>query len=157
MNIKTISFNTPDSDIFKKIVGVAKTGFFDGRSTTTYFEECRWFVERYECIMVFTRDIGYHTSGWWKNPDYERCYHLSISFPGGRNNKKLEHILNKFFGNNKRLLWCEPPYSEEGKRLGYIIIGSFAMKIGSQYFHVVRSILHSLPKWVGNHFLNYIE
>lgn len=41
MNIKTISFNTPDSDIFKKIVGVAKTGFFDGRSTTTYFEECR--------------------------------------------------------------------------------------------------------------------
>lgn len=66
MNIKTISFNTPDSDIFKKIVGVVKTGFFDGRSTTTYFEECRWFVERYECIMVFTPDIGYHTSGWWK-------------------------------------------------------------------------------------------
>jgi len=63
-------------------------------------------------------DIGYHTSGWWKNPDYERCYHLSISFPGGRNNKKLEHILNKFFGNNKRLLWCEPPYSEEGKKAG---------------------------------------
>jgi len=61
MNIKTISFNTPDSDIFKKIVGVAKTGFFDGRSTTTYFEECRWFVERYDCIIVFTRDIGYHT------------------------------------------------------------------------------------------------
>lgn len=32
--------------------------------------------------------------------------------------KKLEHILNKFFGNNKRLLWCEPPYSEEGKKAG---------------------------------------
>lgn len=118
MSIKTISFNTPDSDIFKKIVGVAKTGFFDGRSTTTYFEDCRWFVERYECIIVFTRDIGYHTIGWWKNPDYERCYHLSISFPGGSNNRKLEHILDKFFGNNKRLLWCEPPYSKEGKEAG---------------------------------------
>ena len=69
MNIKTISFNTPDSDIFKKIVGVAKSGLFDGCSMTTYFEECRWFVERYECIIIFTRDIGYHTSGWWKNPD----------------------------------------------------------------------------------------
>ena len=34
MNIKTISFNTPDSDIFKKIVGVAKSGLFDGCSIT---------------------------------------------------------------------------------------------------------------------------
>ena len=140
MNIKTISFNTPDSDIFKKIVGFAKTGFFDGRSTTTYFEECRWFVERYDCIIVFTRDIGYHTSGWWKNPDYERCYHSINSL----------EITNGCYGVSLHI-------ARKVKRLGYIIIGSFAMKIGSQYFHVVRSILHSLPKWVGNHFLNYIE
>lgn len=116
--MKTISFNTPDSQIFPQIVNMAKTGLFDGHSMTDYFKACRWFVERYECIIVLTRDIGYHTGGWWKNPDYERCYHLSISFPGGRNPRKLEHVLDKLFGNNKRLLWCEPPYSEEGKRVG---------------------------------------
>lgn len=52
--MNTITFNTPDSGIFQKIVDVAKTGLFDGRSMTSYFEECRWFVERYDCILVFT-------------------------------------------------------------------------------------------------------
>jgi hypothetical protein len=31
-------------------------------------------------ILILTRESGYHTSGWWKNPDYERCLHLSLSF-----------------------------------------------------------------------------
>jgi hypothetical protein len=31
-------------------------------------------------VLLFTRDVGHHTSGWFKNPDYERCYHLSLSF-----------------------------------------------------------------------------
>lgn len=30
--------------------------------------------------LVYSRDTGHHSSGWLKNPDYERCYHLSISF-----------------------------------------------------------------------------
>lgn len=51
-------------------------------------EERRWFVERIDAIVIMTRDIGYHTSGWWKNPDYERCFHVSISYPGGTNKKK---------------------------------------------------------------------
>jgi hypothetical protein len=29
--------------------------------------------------VMFTRDTGHHTSGWMKNPDFERCLHLSIS------------------------------------------------------------------------------
>lgn len=116
--MKTIPHSTPDSGIFPKIALVAKGGTFDGSVTTGYFENCRWFLERYDCIIVLTRDIGYHSSGWWKNPEYERCYHLSISFPGGINQRKLEHILEKLFGNNRKLLWCEPPYSEEGKKAG---------------------------------------
>ena len=116
--MKTIPFKATDADIFPRIAQVAKGGTFDGSVATDYFEGCRWFVERYDCIIVLTRDVGYHSSGWWKNPDYERCYHLSISFPGGMNRTKLEHILERFFGNNRRLLWCEPPYTEEGKKLG---------------------------------------
>ena len=115
--MKRISFNTTDADIFLRIAKVAKSGTFDGSAHTDYLESCRWFVERYDCIIILTRDVGYHTSGWWKNPDYERCYHLSISFPGGRDIRKLEHILEKFFGNNRRLLWCEPPYSKQGKQV----------------------------------------
>ena len=154
MNIKTISFNTPDSDIFKKIVGVAKTGFFDGRSTTTYFEECRWFVERYECIMVFTRDIRVAGGKIPITNAVITCLSLFLEEGITRNwnisSINFLEITNGCYGVSLHI-------ARKVKRLGYIIIGSFAMKIGSQYFHVVRSILHSLPKWVGNHFLNYIE
>jgi hypothetical protein len=31
--------------------------------------------------IIFTLDIGYHTSGWFANSDYERCLHLSVSHP----------------------------------------------------------------------------
>lgn len=115
-NMKTISFNATDSHIFPRIANTAKSGVFDGSTITPYFESCRWFVERYDCIIILTRDVGYHSSGWWRNPDYERCYHLSISFLNGRCINKLEHILTRFFGNNRRLLWCEPPYSKPGKQ-----------------------------------------
>lgn len=114
--MKRIPYNASDSEIFPRIAKVAKNGTFDGTGMTDYFENCRWFVERYDCIIILTRDVGYHSSGWWKNPDYERCYHLSISFPSGLNRKKLEYILEKLFGNNRRLLWCEAPYSEQGKQ-----------------------------------------
>ncbi len=42
-----------------------------------------WHVDRRTSVisqLIFTRDTGHHSSGWFKNPDYERCYHLSISF-----------------------------------------------------------------------------
>jgi len=31
-------------------------------------------------VIIFSKDVGHHTSGWFRNPDYERCYHLSLSF-----------------------------------------------------------------------------
>lgn len=78
---------------------------------------CIWMLERYPATVVFTRDIGYHSSGWWKNPDYERCWHLSISFRGGSEKKALEQILDNLFGENKKLIWIEPPYSSDGKKM----------------------------------------
>lgn len=75
-------------------------------------------------VLLFTRDEGHHTSGWWKNPDYERCEHLSLSFrdptsgqPAPRDVKLTRDWLGEFFGKEARKLWCEPPYSPEGKAL----------------------------------------
>lgn len=72
-----------------------------------------------------TRDIGHHSSGWWKNPDYERCRHLSLSFfdpevglvSGSmpRDKKLTAKIIDRVFGPDKRYLWSEPPYSPQGK------------------------------------------
>ena len=79
-------------------------------------------------IIIFTRDIGHHTSGWWKNPDYERCWHLSISYrqhhqgphPVDRmldqDRKASEEIVRAFFGDDATLTWCEPPFSDIGKQ-----------------------------------------
>ena len=89
---------------------------YDGRGLTPYFRNCAWLWEKYECQIIFTRDVGHHSSGWWKNPDYERCFHLSISFFGERSKKYLKRMLEALFGENKRLLWIEPPYSAEGKQ-----------------------------------------
>lgn len=72
-------------------------------------------------VIIYTRDIGHHTSGWWKNPDYERCYHLSISFvtPDLSKlpfNKALGlKIAEAFFDQHAPKLWLEGPYSPEGK------------------------------------------
>lgn len=102
-------------DVARRMRSRANMGLWDGRETTTYFESCRWFHLGFQCMMIFTRDTGYHSGGWWKNPMYERCYHLSISFPGGKDKSVLSRVIDGLFGSSKKLLWIEPPYSPEGK------------------------------------------
>lgn len=72
--------------------------------------------------LIFTRDVGHHSSGWWKNPDYERCYHLSVSFCVTPTDEPLpfrkpfaEKLARAFFGDDARLCWVEKSYSPEGK------------------------------------------
>lgn len=31
--------------------------------------------------VLLSLDVGYHASGWWKNEEYERCLHVSVSHP----------------------------------------------------------------------------
>lgn len=97
----------------KMIKYAASKGIWNGRDAIP--ESCRWLLERYPATIVFTRDTGYHSSGWWKNPDYERCWHLSISFRGGNEKKALREIVHNLFSPYQRLIWVEPPYSKEGK------------------------------------------
>ena len=78
--------------------------------------------------LIFTRDVGHHTSGWLKNPDYERCLHLSCSpFPefiistrraADPTLKTWRRWAKAFFGDAARYLWAESPKSDTGKRLG---------------------------------------
>lgn len=76
--------------------------------------------------LIFTRDDGMHASGWWKNHDYARCEHLSLAFHHVYADGTLEaaphdHVRARlwcraFFGERRRLLWIEPPFSPQGQR-----------------------------------------
>lgn len=71
--------------------------------------------------MLFTRDEGMHACGWWKNPDYERCEHLSLAFWRGGMRAPHDHHHARlwclaFFGAERsRYLWIEPPFSAHGR------------------------------------------
>lgn len=43
--------------------------------TSALLEPGRW------TRLLLTFDVGYHASGWWKNEQYDRCWHLSASHP----------------------------------------------------------------------------
>lgn len=69
--------------------------------------------------LLLTLDIGYHASGWWKNSDYHRCLHLSVSHPillerrvVGRD-VASEHEVRAWaraiFGEHVKWSWFEPP------------------------------------------------
>lgn len=116
--MRTFDHYTLIPDACRRMRSAALLDLWDGREQNLYFESCRWNLARIPCIMIFTRDTGYHSGGWWKNPLYERCYHLSISFPGGIEKNTLAKIIDGLFGSDKKLLWTEPPYSEQGKNLG---------------------------------------
>jgi hypothetical protein len=104
-------------------------GFYDGPDTfanVQYVGLCSHvftLATDLEATILFTRDIGHHSGGWWKNPDYERCWHLSLGFRNPLHCEHLPHdrpqsdrIARMFFGDDAVKCWIEAPYSEEGKR-----------------------------------------
>lgn len=105
----------------------AESGFYTGLLHTPaarfYFDLCTSLHVPTSSVLIFTRDTGHHTSGWFKNPDYERCYHLSVSFRDALTGSFLPHNqdaawkwVKLFFRNSYRLVWSEPPYSRHGKQ-----------------------------------------
>jgi len=87
----------------------ARLGFFDGQVSSThtkYFRKCTRLHFDTGTQLIFTRDVGYHTSGWFKNPDYERCYHLSLSF------HDLEHGTYRAFEPELASAWCSAFYGD---------------------------------------------
>jgi len=103
----------------------AALGGYDGIMTERakrYVNDCTAGHRPSGSVLIFTRDVGMHESGWWKNPDYERCHHLSLSFrdpqtgkPRSRDQAWSRTWIDSFFGPLKTLIWTEPPYYPEGK------------------------------------------
>lgn len=118
---------------FEKIVAHLRlaclTGFYNGLieapGQKQYVQRCTGFARVDGTCMIYTRDIGYHSSGWWKNPQFEQCFHLSISFkdpltlrPAQFNHKRAKAVAKLFFGHDLEKVWMEPPYTPEGKHNG---------------------------------------
>lgn len=73
--------------------------------------------------MMLTRDAGMHSEGWFKNPEYDRCFHCSLSYyhldktPADQQRDISRELTALLFGENQRLLWIEGPFSKMGKKL----------------------------------------
>jgi hypothetical protein len=69
---------------------------------------------RIACVL-YTFDIGYHSSGWWRNSDYERCYHLSVSHPGALglpeapSDDEVRWWARLAWPKHYHMSWFEPP------------------------------------------------
>ena len=92
----------------------AATGTFDGKTADLYFHRAKHLHTPTGTLLLYTRDVGHHTSGWWKNPDYERCLHLSMSFWDVEAGvaRPFDTALAKawvvaFFGEWRRYIWEE--------------------------------------------------
>lgn len=97
----------------------AACGVFDGTMLTKpYLDSCTHLYPLMHASIIFTRDVGYHSGGWWKNPDYERCFHLSVSFADGFTRSRGNILAKAFFGHDVKLLWVEPPCTKQGKHVG---------------------------------------
>ena len=123
MNTQTI---TIDSLLVVDLKRHARTDTFDGqlRSMNRFYFRNAFRSDAVSGVLIgFTRDVGMHSGGWWKNPDYERCWHLSMSFfdpwtlaSAPRNVKLTRVYLDVFFGENKKLIWTEPPATVMGQK-----------------------------------------
>lgn len=101
---------------------------FDGHASApgqAYINACRVQDDLTQTVLIFTRDTGHHSSGWMKNPDYERCWHLSTSpYPSALilpsrpepDMKMSRAWLGAFFGADVAHVWSESPKSEHGRR-----------------------------------------
>lgn len=111
--------------------GVFTTDFFlvGGNRDSHRSWVTAWYVLVSEGIAVHllaSRDVGHHTSGWWKNPDYERCEHLSLSMWDAAKDRTpipfdawiAERIVEWFFRPASRLVWMESPTTDGGKAVG---------------------------------------
>lgn len=85
-----------------------------GRIGDPYVLDCRHIDRETGCDLIFSRD------SMWKGPDYEFCWHLSISplqvgFVREFTISAQRAWVAAFFRDNERLLWLEGQYSDVGK------------------------------------------
>ena len=120
--------------ISTKMWNVARSNPWNGKMDLqgqVTIERCKRLDPYTGTSLLFTFDRGYHTCGWWKNPDYDKCFHLSIASlisayeQAGESTDGIPELTKTvrklwakvFFEKMTKLLWVEPPFSEEGKKL----------------------------------------
>jgi hypothetical protein len=126
----TLILGAPDPQIVAHLKLQAAKMILDGRETPSarrHIHRCNAYHAPTNTVILYTRDEGMHSSGWWKNPQFERCFHLSLSFAFPRRDRPplwerlpFDHKMGRkwaeeFFGDNAKLLWLEGPLSAAGK------------------------------------------
>lgn len=126
----TTLFRIPDPALVARAKLYAAGFTYDGQATPAAqrrVARSRLFHPQTQTVIIYTRDAGMHSSGWWKNPDFERCFHLSLSFAAQEHGEihplpfdrpMAEKWARLFFGDDVNDVWVEPPFSDEGKRRG---------------------------------------
>lgn len=115
--------------IASRMINFAKTWEFNGLMSSMnakMMELSKYIHQNSGTNLIFTRDSNHHLSGWLRNPDYERCWHLSLSpiptrliTPGYTlelNKEIIRMWCEAFFGEHLPLIWMEGPKSEIGKK-----------------------------------------
>lgn len=94
--------------------------FYDGRNTMTPYFQLAHRVHDSGASLLFTRDFGMHSSGWFRNPDYDRCMHLSIGFfdmdtsqPRPFEKQEAEMWVKLFYPKWQALIWHESSVMEK--------------------------------------------
>lgn len=139
-------------NVIANIRRLARFGMTTGRDhlphERAYIERCSHYHWHTGTVIMFTRDTSHHSSGWMKNPQFERCQHLSLSFRAptpARSPDSLaammplarmmrhsglflepvpfDHDLARVWvkailGEDRKMSWEEGPFSAEGKSLG---------------------------------------
>lgn len=109
--------------VISQLKARARATPWDGRASISAahrFIAASWsHPEEVNVSILFTFDYGAHSSGWWRNSDYERCWHLSLA---GMNatldayedlpDEDRRAWPRAFFGGQSRMAWWEPPAHE---------------------------------------------
>jgi hypothetical protein len=110
-----------------------------------------------ETAIILTYDVGYHSSGWWKNSDYDKCLHLSVAHPnhsglvGARpdapSEKEVQAWAKAMFGDEVRRTWTEPPASafDAHRETGVAHVRLFLNKAGEPI--TPKGEVYNLKPW----------
>lgn len=66
--------------------------------------------------ILYTLDRGAHASGWWRNSEYETCFHLSMVGMADGQYSEIAEVERRawaiaIFGTEASKCWNEPPAS----------------------------------------------
>lgn len=118
----------------------AEMGAFNGYNThSRYFLYSIRTHHETGTVLRYTRDIGYHSSGWFKNPDYERCYQLSISF------HDPQTMLDAPWNPQLARLWVQAFYHQWARFVWDESNSYYRDEVGGLEIHHYRVFCN--PKW----------